>query len=300
MSKGLVFLDSKNAILHENLGSRVLDGKREACELSFGDFDDVKFQLKCDEATTNIVKVNIYAGCYEEVADMGSREKLEELFPGMLAEPDEGFDVALEFDLDTIADGPNFLNNISNVKKHILGAPMEKAFKNLEAGTVGSNDIQSFAYRESESIWLCPKLDRVVIIMLLKFKDSTDRALAKVFLQEFVEAKRQVTGIHAPGVSYSKEAPTELIGRADASNLGESSGFILFQFEKKSIAGYAKDSAVHLLTGFRTYIMYHIKATKTYLHMRMRKRVNGWMQVLNRAKPKMDMKKAPPPPRHNF
>ena len=296
-----MFLDSKNAILHENLGSRILEGKREACELNFCDFDDVRFQLKCDASSTNIVKLNICSGCYEDVVTMGAKEKLEELFPGFLAEPDEGFDVALEFDLDTLADGPAFLNNISNVKKHILGAPIEVAFRNLESGTGGNTEIQSFSYRENEPIFVCPKPERVVVIMLLKFKDQTDRALARVFLQEFVEAKRQVTGIFAPNVSYSKGPPTELIGHPDMPSLNESSGFILFQFEKKAISGHAKDTAVHLLTGFRTYIMYHIKATKTYLHMRMRKRVNGWMQVLNRAKPTVDNGKAKPPaPKRNF
>lgn len=38
-----------------------------------------------------------------------------------------------------------------------------------------------------------------------------------------------------------------------------------------------------LLTQFRSYLDYHIKAAKGYLHGRMRARVDGWMQVLNRA-----------------
>lgn len=33
-----------------------------------------------------------------------------------------------------------------------------------------------------------------------------------------------------------------------------------------------------LLTGFRNYLHYHLKATKTYMHMRMRKRVVGLLQ----------------------
>ena len=34
---------------------------------------------------------------------------------------------------------------------------------------------------------------------------------------------------------------------------------------------------------FRHYLHYHIKAAKTNLHMRMRRKVRGWLQVLNRA-----------------
>lgn len=39
-----------------------------------------------------------------------------------------------------------------------------------------------------------------------------------------------------------------------------------------------QDKTVTLLTGFRNYLHYHLKATKTYMHMRMRKRVAGLLQ----------------------
>lgn len=50
------------------------------------------------------------------------------------------------------------------------------------------------------------------------------------------------------------------------------------------------ESCVTLLAGFRNYLHYHIKATKTYMHMRMRKRVVGLLQVLNRAVPEAEEK----------
>lgn len=43
------------------------------------------------------------------------------------------------------------------------------------------------------------------------------------------------------------------------------------------------NKTVTLLSSLRNYLMYHIKASKTYLHMRMRRKVAGWLQVLNRA-----------------
>lgn len=39
-----------------------------------------------------------------------------------------------------------------------------------------------------------------------------------------------------------------------------------------------QEKTVTLLTGFRNYLHYHLKATKTYMHMRMRKRVAGLLQ----------------------
>lgn len=39
-----------------------------------------------------------------------------------------------------------------------------------------------------------------------------------------------------------------------------------------------QERTVTLITGFRNYLHYHLKATKTYMHMRMRKRVVGLLQ----------------------
>ena len=61
--------------------------------------------------------------------------------------------------------------------------------------------------------------------------------------------------------------------------------------EPRHVAGERLEKAITLLSGFRNYLYYHFKATKTYLHMRMRKRVQTWLQVLNRAVPETDTEK---------
>jgi len=283
--QGLVFLESQNAILKENLRGRVLEGKREPCDLKFSDFDDVRFRLSCDKNAPNLCRVNIGLNGWALLSKAGGKEKMNTMFPGMLADADSGYDLALEFDLDQLRDPADFLEQMSDVKKHLIGAPMEAAFNALKKGVVTNTDIVRVTVRGDHSIFVCPKVDRVVVIVHVTFNESTDKSLSRIFMQEFVEAKRTVTGLSIPNVSYSKDAPTELAGQAFA-NVSESSGFLLFQFEKRTLEGAdCIAAAVHLLTGFRAYLLYHIKATKTYLHMRMRKRVADWLQVLNRAKP---------------
>ncbi len=282
--QGLVFLDSQNAILKENLLTRILEGKREYCDLKFSDFDDVRFRLAVDKATPNIAKVNVGLNSWAILRAAGGRDKLNAVFPGMTTDPDAGYDVALEFDMDKLADPNDFLEQISDVKKLIIGAPMEAAFKALLAGKVTDTVTKRVEVRGDHVIYVCPKVDRVVVIINVGFNEATDKSLSRIFLQEFVEAKRAVTGASVPNVSFSKEPPTELASFAIGNT--DSSGFLLFQFESRTVTGPGVlDAAVHLLVGFRAYLLYHIKATKTYLHMRMRKRVSGWLQVLNRAKP---------------
>ena len=248
----------------------------------------MRFRLSCDKNAPNLCRVNIGLNSWAIISKNGGTAKLGAIFPGMLSDADSGYDVALEFDLDTLKDPADFLEQMSDVKKHLIGAPMEVALNALKKGTVTNSDLVRVTVRGDHSIFIVPKTDRVVIILHVLFNESTDKSLSRIFMQEFVEAKRTVTGLSIPNVSYTKDAPTELAGQA-FGNLSETSGFLLFQFEKRTLEGAdCVPAAVHLLTGFRAYLLYHIKATKTYLHMRMRKRVADWLQVLNRAKPKSD------------
>lgn len=51
--------------------------------------------------------------------------------------------------------------------------------------------------------------------------------------------------------------------------------------------GDAAGNAISRIQVFRDYFHYHIKASKSYLHSRMRARVDSLLKVLNRAKPEL-------------
>lgn len=209
-------------------------------------------------------------------------------FPGMETRPDAGYDIALEFNCDNLANPEETLNQISQLKRHVLGGPLHSAFSALaRKSTPAAASV--FAFRKTESIYVCPSASKVVVVFYVDFVDSTDQALARVFLQEFVEAQRTVRS--APPVSYSiKEPPREIASLVTSYN-PEAAGFISFAFEDRHVQGDQLEKAVTMLTGFRNYLHYHIKSSKTYLHMRMRKRVAGWLQVLNRAVPDTETEK---------
>ena len=288
---GLIFLDSKSAILHEQLSGRILDGKREPCEIIFSDFDDVSYKICCNPETLNLVKINMNMRNFMDLKRMGSQTVIDRLYPSMEVSPDEGYVFAIQFNCDTISDRPKFLENVSDMKRNIFGGPMDLAFTELQTNSPTRSPSRVFEYRRNEHLFICPseKDSKVVVIFQVDFADATDKAIAKVFLQEFVEAQRSIRS--APPVSYSpKDPPGELTGLSFQFN-PESAGFISFALEKRHVEGARKDTAVTLLTGFRNYLHYHIKCSKTYLHMRMRKKGAGWMQVLNRALPEVETEK---------
>lgn len=283
-TKGLIFLGSRSAILYEQLLPRVLEGKREPCEINFSDFDGVSFRISCQHESMNIVNVAMIMKTTSILKTMGAQEIITRLFPGCERTAPPGFDLAIEFDCDAIGEDPEeFLNNISELKQHVASGPIHKAFTALVNKTSASLTPMVVPYRKGECMFVCPAESKITVIFLVDFVDITDKAIAKVFMHEFVEAQRTVR--NAPPVTYSPSTPPDLRNVQHTAN-PDAVGYISFAVEERHIKGdkYLQ-KAITLMTGFRNYLHYHIKCSKTYLHMRMRKRVAGWMQVLNRAIP---------------
>jgi actin related protein 2/3 complex, subunit 2 len=114
-----------------------------------------------------------------------------------------------------------------------------------------------------------------------------------------VDARRQPAIQNAPQVLYSnREPPLELKGSPglkDSENIGYvtfgrlgSDFLVLFPRHFQGPAAFDCISRIQL---FRDYFHYHIKASKSYLHSRMRARVDSLLKVLNRAKPEIQSEK---------
>ena len=59
----------------------------------------------------------------------------------------------------------------------------------------------------------------------------------------------------------------------------------LAAISKRIVESGRLEKVVSLTEGYRTFLMYHVQATKSQLHTRIRRRSNNWLQVLNRAMP---------------
>lgn len=171
-----------------------------------------------------------------------------------------------------------------------MGGPLDNAFTALLDKRSDDLPVMVAEHHKNDAMFIFPCDSKIIVVFNVDFADVTDKALAKVFLQEFVEAQRIVR--NAPPVSYSKDAPALLTSRlASYDYPADTAGYLSFSVEERHLAGPGREKALTLFTGFRNYLHYHIKCTKTYLHMRMRKKVNNWLQVLNRAKPEVETEK---------
>jgi hypothetical protein len=100
----------------------------------------------------------------------------------------------------------------------------------------------------------------------------------------------------SPSVQSSETCPPDLNKFSYSSKAIH--GYFLFTVQPAHIKGSFFFLSLGLLKGptltqrvigqmmmFRPYVNYHFKCTKAFTHYRMRTTADGWVQVLNRAKP---------------
>jgi actin related protein 2/3 complex subunit 2 len=288
--KGLILLDSNHPIITETLRDLFAkDSKREPMDVKFADFDDVEYQILVTPEQKDFVMLSIKLRAAKDLLMMGSKMALDAMFKeAVQSQPEKGYDATLKFNVDKLPSDEKakdeLIKNCSEIRRIIMGAPFERCFDALAKDSSGSLKPMIINYREKESIYLYPLADRVLVFYSIDFLDDTDRAIAVVFLQEFQEAQRRIQ--NAPAVSFSKDAPGQLKAVPGFKEAPSCVGYVMFTVFKLHVDKPAKvTNAAMLLQGFRPYLHYHIKASKTYLQSRMRARVELLLKVLNRANP---------------
>jgi len=282
----MILLEFNNRIMFELFEQCFVNSeKRENLDVTFADFDGCLFHVVTpDNQNKNIVQASLKWSCADQLLGLGGKEDLKKIYgPMFLAQPSQGYQVTLQIDLNNPPEDPqNLPLKFSNLKRHLFAAPFKKVFSSIVAKNAG-NDIIQLDYRSQESIYIKPEADSATVIFSISFLDDADAVFAKVFLQEFVDARRSMKGVPACKFSY-KEAPLELANYAGLQNV-DTNGFVSMVLFDAHLNAKNVYNTINLVETFRDYIHYHIKCSKAYMHDRMRERVNTWLQVLNRARP---------------
>jgi len=294
----MIHLETPHLILKEAISSRFSSTKNETVDVRVADFDNTQYHVSVTAEERDTMFVSMSTKDCAKVLE-GSKGYLEEVYGDMIqSEPLTGFDFSLKIDLTSLPeDKDELIVKIASLKRNVMAAPFMTAGMALAKGA--PMDVSSaFEFREGEYVYVVPLDDRVVIIYDMAFKDPTDFAIAKVFLQEFNEVRRLRELASAPYPSYSPNAPGEVTDdpklKGTLKDNPQRIGYVSFAFQKRHLdAEHIEKSADHMVQ-FRSYIQYHIKCSKSYMHTRMRLRVNSLLQVLNRAipDPPKDQKKS--------
>jgi len=279
----MIILDNFNRIILESLQSHIeAADKRDVLDVVLADFDGVKMHLSNQKPEQrNIVTLSISWKAVPALLKNGATEDLKTVYGSMVqSSAENGYDLTIQFDVDNIpGNKEKFPEAVSLFKRHLFSAPFKKVFQAVEKNQ--PHPIITIDYREDEAIYIKGEPERVTVVFSIMFKERDDQTFAKIFLQEFADARRTIS--NAPSVSFSsKEAPGELKGVAGVKE-GEGHSFVTFVLFANHIKN--GDRTINTIQTFRDYLHYHIKCSKAYLHHRMRTKVEAFLQVLNRAKP---------------
>ncbi|KAJ8469338.1 hypothetical protein ONZ51_g9060 [Trametes cubensis] len=288
----MILLEPHNHIIQTTLAEKA--SQPSALDVQFVDFDGVRFRLTTpDRKVPTALVLSMSIRCWDELVRYGVNDILKREYGAALrAEPEFGYNVTLDVNLEQIPpegdERDAYIKSLALLKRNALAAPFELGFqtqKQLEAAGSGQGELMALHYRDEEVIYVQASSDRVTVIFSTMFREETDRVFGKVFLQEFVDARRLPTIQSAPQVLYTTREPPLEIRHLQGLNDSEDVGYVTFvlfprHFAKADVA----NSTITHIQLFRDYLHYHIKCSKAYMHSRMRYRVSEFQKVLNRAK----------------
>ena len=211
------------------------------------DFDGVTFHLSTPSSKSQIL-ISLSVKCFRDLLKYGAESVLQREYGPYIVNPEAGYDFSILIDLDNLPPSPEerdeLVRKVSLLKRNAMAAPFERAFdefgqlaeeasrytsESAPQGVAEGGQVMAIHYREEEAIYIKASHDRVTVIFSTIFRDETDRIFGKVFLQEFVDARRRAIQ-NAPQVLFRSDPPLELQGIPGLGKTGEKGevGYITF------------------------------------------------------------------------
>lgn len=269
--------------------------KREAVDVKADDYDGASFYVYVLPEQREVLRVSLFVPCFNEIRDAVGVAYFEELYNSpcsTLEAPQGSYSLTVSVNLDAVAPDAAakdaLVAKLSMMKRDVVGAPLWVCFRALLASAKPPRSHYVVPYRPRETMYVVPSDDLVVVVYAIHFDNHVEQAIARVFLQEIVISRRQSRDLMtAPSVTYSHEPPHELkqIPGLSLQPPKDFIGYVSLAFSKRIVESGRLEKCVTLVEGYRAFLLYHVQATKSQLHTRIRRRANSWLQVLNRAMP---------------
>lgn len=312
-------IEQNNLLIQKTLSERVFpepDAQLKSLDRIISDFDFTNIHISTFPDDKEMLLISVYLQCWNDLVKYGVADYLDSKYSkyseylAILSgnDTEAGYNYSLALNVSALAAASDetkeeVVNDLSLLKRHAIASAFEKAFSRYDElaqqysnSNTYAEDIQAELYSEptlvvhyrgeEESIYIKPSFDRVTVIFSTIFKDETDKIFGKVFLQEFVDARKRSVQT-APQVLYTdKEPPLDIQNVVTRTNENENKGYVTFVlFPRHLTRGDRRENCISHIQFFRNYFHYHIKCAKVYMHSRMRFRVKEFLKVLNRAKP---------------
>mmetsp|Transcript_35903 Transcript_35903/g.115044 ORF Transcript_35903/g.115044 Transcript_35903/m.115044 type:complete len:258 (-) Transcript_35903:477-1250(-) len=178
-------LESHCRILEELVGSRLVEGKREACEVTLSDLGYTRYKVVVEPGEEEKVKVYVDVPCFEVVKPYLDCDDPKAI------EPEPGYH------LGYLCDEASDVEKMSYLRRDLLGAPFRRAFDALARGDTSKVEPLELPWRPTEAVYLVAgndpanpnHWDRLIVVYAVDFEDESDAAMARVVLQQFAQTK---------------------------------------------------------------------------------------------------------------
>lgn len=314
-------IELSNLLIENTLTERLLASEENAgmpklLDRIISDFDFTNYHISTLPDNNKKLLFSVYLQCWDDLVRFGVvsylSKKYSSFAPAIAILPSDkvepGYNYSLVIDCNAVNNAreetrKHLVAALALLKRNAMAAAFEAAFsrydelaqeyavqntyaEEIQAALQAEPTLVVHHRGEEESIFIKPSFDRVTVIFSTTFKDDTDKIFGKVFLQEFVDARKRSVQT-APQVLFTdKEPPLDIQDVVLRGSGCENKGYVTFVlFPRHLTKGDRRENCISHIQFFRNYFHYHIKCAKAYMHSRMRFRVREFLKVLNRAKP---------------
>jgi len=171
----------------------------------FADFDGEKMHLpNQNPEARSVVTLSISWKSVPLLLKNGGLDDMKTVYGSMVqAPPENGYDFTIVFDADNLpGNKEKFPETAGLFKRHLLAAPFKRAFAAAEKGQ--NFPMLAIDYRDDEAFYIKAEPERVTVVFSIMFRDADDQVFAKIFLQEFVDAKKKTKSLTIRQLSLTR------------------------------------------------------------------------------------------------
>ncbi len=277
-----MLLDNETAIIKETFSQSGASLKAlKFIDTTFSEFSSSQGWLHFHEESQKLrlsLKLPAWSALQERADVMAAFKKVY-FEPYLMKKAEDGWDVSIEVAADELSCKEALFTELRSA---IIAAPLQAAIEAQKQKNPFQSCTVKLSSNGQEAFTVACQGEQVVFLLSTAFPDQTDIVLARVFLQELFDVRKEGKLGDAPAVLFGREPPadlTHLIPKQRSNGDLNYLSIVLFPRH------FDKPEVFKLLPSLRDYLHYHLKCCKAYLHGRMRAKTADFLKILNRAKP---------------
>ncbi|KAK8797110.1 hypothetical protein WA158_004320 [Blastocystis sp. Blastoise] len=273
------FIKDYNTVVYTHIVNCMLNPK-DVAMITDAEYDGVTYFILRSKPQDSLY-VSVKVNCWETIANWGIMDVLNSMFPGQIcSQPIQGYNVSILAECKDSSQIESYAMKLARLRIVILSCPFNYLFDSFCANSITTLPIYEFPINSPEIMYMYGSSKNIMITYSIHINDSNNIGIASIFLQEFSETQR--TAPSAPSCTFSKTVPEDL--KSCTFSVQPNVGFITFCLNKEHMIPKNREKTIQGLISFRSYLSYHLTATKTYLHSVMRNRTDIWKKALSDAK----------------